>query len=301
MPVEQADFDRLAQALERYAPHDGRFDLTAEGVHIVKSSKAADTQTYMLSQPGLCLVPQGMKAVSLTGGAFEYGESSMVVYAAAVPISVKVTRADKDKPYLCLVIPIDAQKLGELIVKAFPHGVPKSDDPRAVYVGDTNPRIVKSAIRLMELIAQQEDADLLVPLAIDEILIRLLRSPAGAAIAQIGIIDSHAEKVAKAIAWLKDNYAKPVKIEDLAKVAGMSLSSFHTHFKGITDLSPLQYQKILRLQEARHLMQAKMMDVSRAAFAVGYSSSSQFSREYTREFGVPPSKDNRHPRLSSAE
>lgn len=143
----------------------------------------------------------------------------------------------------------------------------------------------------MELIADPEDADLLVPLVIDEILIRLLRSPAGPSIAQVGITDSNTQKVAKAISWLKKNYDQPVKMESLAKIAGMSLSLFHTHFKKLTLMSPLQFQKTLRLEEARNLMMSKMMDVTNASFEVGYSSVSQFSREYTRYFGRSPAKD----------
>lgn len=129
------------------------------------------------------------------------------------------------------------------------------------------------------------------PLVIDEILIRLLRSPAGPAIAQIGLTDSYAQKVARAISWIKNNYAEPVLVEDLAKISGMSTSSFHLHFKEITAMSPLQFQKAIRLQEARNLMFAKMIDVSSASLQVGYASVSQFSREYARYFGSSPNKD----------
>ena len=289
--LSKGDLDALSRLLEKDAPNDDTFELTKEGLQIVRASKPDERQTYMLSLPGICIVPQGSKSVSLAQDSFEYGETSMVVYAAEVPINIQVTKASKDKPYLCLVIPIDPRRLGELIMKVFPNGVPKTDGVRAAYVGENNPKIIKSSIRLMELIEQQEDADLLVPLVIDEILIRLLRSPAGPSIAQIGITDSHAEKVSKAITWLKDNYAKPVKMEDLAKIAGMSASSFHTHFKNVTDMSPLQFQKTLRLQEARSMMLTKMMDVSSASYGVGYSSPSQFSREYSRFFGISPAKD----------
>lgn len=132
---------------------------------------------------------------------------------------------------------------------------------------------------------------MLVPLVIDEILIRLLRSPAGPAIAQIGLTDSNAHKVSRAISWIKDNYALPIKIDELAKVASMSPSSFHSHFKSITSMSPLQFQKTMRLHEARNFMITEMMDVSTACHEVGYSSVSQFSREYSRLFGSSPSRD----------
>ena len=285
------DIHKLSRLLEKYAPHDDLFNLTEEGIHVVRSSKTMDEKSYILSTSGICLVPQGAKSISFAGSRFEYDESRMAVYAAEVPINVKIIKASKDKPYLCLVIPIDPHRLSELILKVFPHGVPKAEQTSALYVGNINPKILKSAVRLMELIEQQEDIDLLVPLVIDEILIRLLRSPTGASIAQIGMMDSYTVKVSKAISWLKDNYTNPIKMDKLADIAGMSISSFHIHFKAITSMSPLQFQKALRLQEARNLLRIQMKDVSSTAFKVGYASASQFSREYTRYFGIAPSKD----------
>lgn len=281
---------RLAELLAKYAPHDDRFDLIPDGVYVLKVSKTTDESTFTMAEPGFCIVAQGAKSVSLASNDFEYDESNMVVYAAEVPISMKITRASKETPYLCLVIPIDPHKLTDLIVKVFPNGVPKSDDVRAIYVGNGNRKILQSAVRMVELINSQEDVDLLVPLAIEEILIRLLRSPAGPAIAQIGVNDSNIQKIARAISWLKANFAEPVKMEELAKIAGMSISAFHTHFKKVTSMSPLQFQKTLRLHEARHLILSKMMDVSSACYEVGYSSVSQFSREYSRFYGVSPSR-----------
>ncbi len=289
--LDRENLKILAEKLEKYAPHDDTFDLNQNGLLIARASNPAEQKTYMLSQPGICIVPQGRKLVSIGEDQFEYGETNMVVYAAEIPIHVSVSKASKNEPYLCFVIPIDPLRLSELTMKAFPNGLPRKDKTKAAYVGDTNPKVVKSAIRLMELIEEQEDADLLVPLVIDEIIIRLLRSPVGPSIAQIGITDSHASKVSKAISWLKENYSKPVKTEDLAKIAGMSVSSFHNHFKAITSVSPLQFQKTLRLHEAKNLMMTKMMDVSTAAYEVGYVSPSQFSREYTRFFGASPAKD----------
>lgn len=287
----QSNLKKLAHLLEKYAPHDNRFDLTDDGLYIVKASKTTENKTYNISQPGVCIVAQGAKAVSLAQHSYEYNESNMVVYSAEVPMSAKITQASKEEPYLCLVIPIDPHKLNELILKVFPNGAPKADNVQAIYLGQSVPQIIKSAIRLMELIMAQEDVDLLVPLAIEEILIRLLRSPAGVDIAQIGITDSNTQKISKAISWLKEHYANPIKIEELAKIAGMSVSSFHTHFKTVTSMTPLQFQKALRLQEARNLMLTKSLDVSTVSYEVGYASSSQFSREYSRFFGVSPAKD----------
>jgi AraC-like DNA-binding protein len=288
---DQADLDALTHLLEKYAPHDDGFELIKDGVRVYRESKQDSKRSFMLSQPSICIVPQGAKAVTLATDSFEYDQTKMVVYAAEIPMNVRITKASKEEPYYCMVIPLDTAKLNELNLKVFPDGIPKTHKTRAVYVGDTNPKILKSAVRLMELIEQQENVDLLAPLIIEEILIHLLRSSEGPAIAQIGVTDSHAEKVGKAISWLKSNYTQPIKMDELAKISGMSVSSFHTHFKAMTGLSPLQFQKTLRLQEARTLIQGKMMDISGAAFAVGYTSPTQFSREYSREFGVSPSKD----------
>ncbi|HUX49165.1 MAG TPA: helix-turn-helix domain-containing protein, partial [Spirochaetia bacterium] len=147
------------------------------------------------------------------------------------------------------------------------------------------------ATRLLELMSHPSDAELLAPLVIDEILIRLLRSPVGLRVAQVGIVDSGVQGIAKAISWLRSNFSQPVKIEQLAELANMSDSTFHQHFKAITSMSPLQYQKTLRLQEARRLMLSTIMDAGNASRQVGYLSASQFSREYGRFFGSAPTAD----------
>ena len=139
--------------------------------------------------------------------------------------------------------------------------------------------------------AQPGETELLAPLVIEEILIRLLRSPVGVRVAQIGLIDSGVQGVAKAVSWLRDNFSQAMKVEELASLAHMSVSSFHQHFKSVTSMSPVQYQKVLRLQEARRLMLSMMVDAGAASWKVGYQSASQFSREYSRFFGSAPTRD----------
>lgn len=288
---EYTDLQYLSKLLSRYAPHNDHFYIPKTNIQIVRSSHTDIEKTYMLSLPSVCIVPQGCKMVNYGKASFEYGETTMVVYAAQVPLKVNVTKASEDTPYLCMVIPIEPSRIHDLMLKVFPNGFPKSDNTRAVYVGKTQSKIIKSAIRMMEFIEQQESVDLLVPLMIDEILIRLLRSPAGAAIAQIGIQESHTSKINKAIDWINEHFMETIKIEELAKLSGMSVSAFHTHFKKITTLSPLQFQKIQRLEKARELIRKQMADISSTAFKVGYMSPTQFSREYRRYFGIAPSKD----------
>ncbi len=151
--------------------------------------------------------------------------------------------------------------------------------------------ILNAATRLVECLAQPGDAELLAPLVVDEILIRLLRSPIGVRVAQMGFAESSVYRLAKAISWLRANYSQPMKVEDLAELVHMSVSSFHEHFKSVTSMSPLQFQKVVRLQEARRLMLSTMMDAGTASQRVGYLSASQFSREYSRFFGSAPIKD----------
>ena len=151
--------------------------------------------------------------------------------------------------------------------------------------------IINAIIRLIELMKEPGDAELLAPRVVDEIVIRLLRSPIGARVAQLGLAESGVHGVMKAASWLRKNFSEPMKVEDLAQLANMSASSFHQHFKSVTSMSPLQYQKVLRLQEARRLMLFKVMDTGTASWQVGYQSPSQFSREYGRFFGDAPSKD----------
>ncbi len=164
-------------------------------------------------------------------------------------------------------------------------------ESRGVYVAPVDLRIVNAAARLLELIAQPGEAELLAPLIIEEILIRLLRSPAGLRVAQIGFADSSAQGEAKAVSWLRENFSQAMRVEEFAKLAHMSLSSFHQHFKAVTSMSPVQLQKALRLQEARRLMLSMMVDAGTASSRVGYQSASQFSREYGRFFGSAPARD----------
>ncbi|MFV0431863.1 MAG: AraC family transcriptional regulator N-terminal domain-containing protein [Alphaproteobacteria bacterium] len=286
---EAGDLKKLATLIEKYTPHDGYFNLPVNDLWVIKISKIADS-SCSVSQCGMAIVVQGEKQVFLGQKQFTYDHNNMVVYGANLPVTTKITKASQSEPYLCLVIGFELKKLSGLIDKAFPHGVPQTSKTRSIYIDKSNPQVIASAIRLMEVMAQ-EDADLLAPLVVDEILIRLLRSSFGPAIAQIGLADSHVQRVMRVLTWLEENFAQAVKVDDLAEMAAMSLSSFHNHFKNVTSMSPLQYQKTMRLYAARNLMTTQMYDVSQASLEVGYGSLSQFSREYSREFGISPSKD----------
>lgn len=190
-----------------------------------------------------------------------------------------------------MVINIDPKKLAELILKVFPSGIESKLEATSVHLAYRQPEILDAAIRLLVLLSQPADLKLISPLIMEEILIRLLHSPIGSALAQVGKSSANLNKIIKAISHIRENVLQTITVDGLSKTANMSQSSFHQHFKAITLVSPLQFQKILRLQQAKHLILSKGGDVGSASAQVGYASISQFSREYNRFFGNPPSKD----------
>ena len=185
--------------------------------------------------------------------------------------------------------------MAELAARVFPRGVPKPSDNRGLYVGRATDDIIDAVTRLLTLMARPEDADLLGPLVVDEILIRLLRTPIGTRVAQIGEPKSGVHRMGEAISWIRAHFAQPVTVDEMAASVRMSASSFHERFKAVTSMSPLQYQKVLRLHEARRLMLFQDMDASDACRRVGYLSPSQFSREYARFFGSAPDEGHGTP------
>lgn len=290
-PDRIPEMDALVERMERFTPHDGAFDLRLPCLHLYRISHATTELHHGVQTPGLCLVAQGAKSVLLEQELFEYDESRFLVYAVDVPVASRVVRASTDIPYLSLRMDLDPQRITEHLPKVHPHGLPRMAEGRAISVAPVEPGIVGAVTRLIGLMESASDAELLAPLVVDEILIRLLRGPLGARVAQIGQEDSRLQRVGKAVAWLREHYDQAVEVETLAEMVHMSASAFHQHFKAVTAMSPLQYQKVLRLQEARRLMLSTLADAGMAARRVGYASASQFSREYGRHFGHPPVKD----------
>jgi AraC-like DNA-binding protein len=288
---QQPDTSRLARQIAAYAPHDGSFQLGVPGWHAIRLSRVNEECVHAVRLPSLCIAAQGTKTFIVGQDVFEYDASRMIVFSVALPVAAQVTQASYSEPYLALKLDLDPHKIAELVLKVFPRGLPPVQQRRAVDVTPLEESIVNAATRLMECLAQPGDAELLAPLASDEILIRLLRSSIGVRVAQMGFAESSVQRIAKAVSWLRENYSQPIKIEELAGLVHMSVSSFHEHFKSVTSMSPLHYQKVLRLQEAKRLMLSTMMDASTASQRVGYLSASQFSREYSRFFGSAPTKD----------
>lgn len=281
----------LAKFIGDVVPHDATVDLRMPGIHAARASQPNHEAVHLVQQSSWCIVAQGAKSVVIGDDTYHYEAGQMALYSVDVPIAGRVTRASYAEPYLVLMIDLDAERIAELIPKVFPDGVTRPRDTRALYTGDADPHLIDAAARLVELMAQPAEAELLAPLVLEEILIRLLRSPMGSRVAHIGQAGSSMQRIANAVSWLRSNFDQPANIEELARLVNMSVTSFHRQFKAVTGMSPLQYQKTLRLQEARRLMLAATVDAGSAGRRVGYMSPAQFSREYSRFFGSAPTKD----------
>jgi AraC-like DNA-binding protein len=280
---------RLAGQLLAHAPQDGSFETCIPGVHAIRASSSSAELVHGLHCAALCIVAQGAKTVMLGDESYEYDPSRMMIFSLDLPIAAMIRQASVAAPYLSFRLDFDQQRLSELILKAYPDGVPAVRDKRAVYVAQAGEPVIDAAARLMLLAGQPDEAELLAPLAKDEIVLRLLRSPFGARLAQLGQVESH--RIGKVVDWIRRHFDQTIRIDELAGLAHMSPSSLHEHFKSLTSMSPLQFQKTLRLQEARRLMLATGMDAGLACQRVGYASASQFSREYARHFGSAPTRD----------
>jgi AraC-like DNA-binding protein len=241
-----------------------------------------------LATPTFALVAQGRKRLAVGDQVFEYGAGDYLVVSVDLPVTGHFVEASKAKP--CLGVGLELRP--ELIAALLLDSTEKPGGPvRGLTVSPASADLVDAVIRLLRLVHQPEDARVLAPLIQREILWRLLRSPQGAAVREIGLADSSLSHVARVIRWIRDHYTEPFRIEDLAAMAGMSTSAFHRHFRTVAELTPIQFQKKIRLQEARLRVVGLGEDVTSAGYAVGYDSPSQFSREYRREFGTPPSRD----------
>lgn len=239
--------------------------------------------TYVIYQPVLALIVGGEKRTVLGGRVFDVSAGDCVAVSLDLPASGQVTTA----PYVAVTLALDLNVLASLIVE---HMAPASGDA-VLGVNRAGPDLLDAMLRLVRLLDRPEDIAVLAPSLRTEVFWRLLQSPGNAMVRQIVLADSQLSRVSRAVTWLRINFAAPVRIEQLAALAGMSPASFHRHFKAATAMSPLEYQKQIRLQTARARLLAQPGDVAGVGFSVGYESPSQFSREYARLFGAPPGRD----------
>lgn len=287
----KSEISRLAQLIYNYIPHDGTFSQCISGLHINRHSQTDTKWVKAFYLPSVLIVAQGAKAFMLGQEIFQVGRSCMLMFPVALPVALKIIQASSLEPFLGVGLILDPEKIAEFVPKVYPQGLPSVKAQNVGYMADADAGIINAVMRLMECQENAGDTELLAPIVKDEILMRLLRSPIGVHIAEMGFVDSSVQHITKAIDWLRNNFSQPMKVADLAKLAHMSVSVFHGHFKAVTSMSPLQYQKALRLQEARHLMLSRQMDALTACQLVGYISPSQFSRDYSSYFGNPPKRD----------
>jgi AraC-like DNA-binding protein len=277
----------LAALVARHIPRTGMVSTALPRLSLFR----ADEPTVPLPavyDASLCLIAQGVKRVSLGEQSLVYDAAHYLLVSVDLPLVGHVIQADRNAPYLCCKIDLDQAALADLIL-AEGSRAPKADLPAlAVYRSDDD--LIDAACRLMRLLDRPDSIPALAPLIEREILYRLLTGPHGPALRYMAVADSHLNQVSRAIATIRSGFDQPLRIADIATAAGMSPSSLHDHFKAVTKMTPLEYQKQLRLQEARRLMLSGGTAGS-AGFAVGYESPSQFNREYARLFGAPPRRD----------
>jgi len=244
-------------------------------------------------EPSLAVVAQGRKRATLSGTTFVFDESRYLLTSLDLPVICNVIEASEAVPYLCFVLKLDMNVVRELLGQGEIHTPPSGSDDPAMATGETTPELLSACCRLVDLLNTPQDIPFLSGLIQREIIYRILRGPEGARLRAIATLGDQSHRTAKAIAWVRTNYAKSLRVEDLAKIAAMGVSTLHHHFRALTAMSPLQYQKQLRLHAARERMLMDGLDAASAAFEVGYESASQFNREYSRFFGQPPMRDIR--------
>ncbi|MEO0352450.1 MAG: AraC family transcriptional regulator [Cyanobacteria bacterium P01_A01_bin.15] len=289
----------LASLLTRHTDDKG------DGIHqsaiapmVLQRASSVSTTIHDVFNPFFAILVQGKKKVLLGDEVYPYSAAQCLVASVDLPLSAFVTEATPEKPYLGLKVTIDPGQIFDLAIHTGPIKRQQENAVRGLFVGTIDRPLLDCTLRLTKLLDTPQDIEILAPLIIRELYYRLLISDQGTAVRQIATSGSNFQRIAKVIEWLKADLARPMQVETLARQAEMSVSSLHHHFKSMTSMSPLQYQKQLRLLEARRLMLAEHCNASNAAYQVGYESPSQFSREYSRMFGAPPIRDVEHLRTA---
>ncbi|TYS13512.1 AraC family transcriptional regulator [Rossellomorea vietnamensis] len=289
---EQIDKQRaeITQYIESYTGRDGAVATAIPSLSFIRFSEVTGP-VYGVYKPSLCIIVQGRKEVLLAQESYLYGPANYLVASVNLPIVGQVTEASPEVPYLALKLEFTPSEILE-VLREYQMGVEKKESAkRGMYVSNLETSLLDAVARLARLLDTPKDIKVLAPLIRKEIIYRVLQGENGGLLKQIALEGSSTYQISDVIQHIMNNYAKSFKIEELAEIANMSVSSLHRHFKEVTAMSPIQFQKQLRLQEARSLLLSQSADAAEVGFRVGYESPSQFSREYSRMFGLPPIED----------
>jgi AraC-like DNA-binding protein len=286
----QAGRDELAERIARLVPHDGTIDPLESGLRLSRYSSPTKL-LYAVIQPSLCVLAQGSKEVLLGEERFRYDPAHYLLVSVELPTAVQVIEASEERPYLGVRLVLDPSLVTSVMVETgLP--APRSDPSvKAMDVSSLDADLLDAVVRLVRLLDSPNQFRVLSPLVTREIVYRLLLGEQGVRLRHIAVFGGQSHRIVAAVERLRNDFDQSLRVESLARELGMSVSGFHSHFKAVTGMSPLQFQKQLRLQEARRLMLAEGLDAAGAGYRVGYDDASHFSREYRRLFGNPPVRD----------
>jgi len=286
---ESAYREELAERIARAIPEDGAVELL-KGLHLNRSSTPAGP-LYGVSRPSFCVIAQGSKEVMLGDSRYRYDPAHYLLTTVELPVVGQVLEASPEQPYLSLRLELDPALVGSVMVEAGQLSARSQGDVRALAVSPLDTELLDATVRLLRLLDSPAEERILRPLITREIVYRLLRGDQGNRLRHLALLGGHTDRIAEAVERLRRDFNQPLRIDSLAREMGMSVSGFHHHFKAVTAMSPLQFQKQIRLQEARRILLGESLDAASAGYRVGYDDASQFSREYKRMFGQPPLRD----------
>jgi AraC-like DNA-binding protein len=285
----QANRDELVERIARAVWEDGTVE-PLKGLHLHRSSSPKES-VHSVFDPAFCVIAQGSKEVFLGNERYQYDPAHYLLVTAELPVVGHVLDASKEQPYLSLRLELDPTLVGSVMVEAGHPSPQNQADVRAINVSSLDASLLDAVVRLVRLLDTPAEARVLAPLITREIVYRLLMGEQADRLRHIAVQGGHTHRIARAIERLHKEFDQSLRIDDIARELGMSVSGFHHHFKAVTAMSPLQFQKRLRLQEARRLMLGEHLDAASAGYRVGYDDASHFNREYKRLFGVPPLRD----------
>ena len=285
----QAGREELVERIARAIRKDGTVE-PLKGLHLNRASSPTEP-VYSVPRPAFCVIAQGSKEILLGKDRYRYDPTHFLIITAELPVAGQITEASKERPYLSLRLELDTILVGSVMVEAS-HPAPRDHSlVKAIDVSPVDAGLLDAVVRLIRLLDSATEARFLAPLITREIVYRLLMGKQSGRLRHVALLGGHGHRIAEAIDRLRKDFDRPLRIEDIARELGMSVSGFHHHFKAVTSMSPLQFQKQLRLQEARRLMLGEDLDAASAGHRVGYGDASHFTREYKRLFGAPPVRD----------